>query len=148
MRYHAGVAVPTGRAANAALAMIDPPASGLVMVKRIRVLNDAATASGVGLVRTLTAGTVSASQAFQAGNPPVGAHGTVLAHTWSAQPTIAGTPLWLRNELIPAVAGAGLEWVFDDGDLYSQDGATTQLLLVNVAGTAAGAMRVSVTIDA
>lgn len=148
MKYHAGVAVPTARAANAALAMIDPPASGFVSVRRIRVVNDAATACGVGLVRTLTAGTASGSQAFQAGNPAVAAHGTLLVHTWSAQPTIAGTPLWLRNELLPAVASAGLEWVFDADELYAQDGATTQLLLVNVGGAAAGALRVSATIEA
>lgn len=137
-RYELGVRTPAA-AAGAAYAAILPAAGQRMRIAEIGLSLTAATSSSVGLVRTLTTGTASTSQIAAPGDPADSAAVGSIATAWSAAPTIAATPVYLRRFTSAAAIGPMCIWTWPlDAPLVATNGATTSLLLWNF-GAAAGA---------
>jgi hypothetical protein len=144
--YSAGVS-KTAPTTGTVIALIRPAASDQVQIREIGVFNSTAVASSVGLIRTATVGTPSTSTLVQAQKND-GPAGTCNIDTaFSAQPTIAGSPIYLRKIVLPASIGAGIIWTFGPNELWASSGATTSLVLWNFGSGTAAALEVYVVID-
>lgn len=138
-RYELGVRTPAA-AAGAAYATILPAAGQRMRIAEIGLsVQSAATASSVGLLRTLTTGTATAPQIGAAGDPADSAAVGAIGIAWSVAPTIAGTPVYLRRFTSAAAIGPMVIWTWPlDAPLVATNGAATSLVLWNF-GAAAGA---------
>lgn len=141
-RYSSAVRTPAA-AAGAPYCDFRPAASDRCRILEVGVFTSAATASSIGLIRTLTTGTATTTQAGVP-NDPAEAAGTALIGTaWSTAPTIAGTPLYKRRIALPATAASGVIWTWPtDGPVFATNGATTGLVLWNFGGSAGSALDV------
>lgn len=143
MSYFEASFQASGVAAGAAFCgLLNPAAAGKPRLRLVELTftTNAATLSQVGLVRALTLGTPSLTLAGQPTDDldttvPVGG----IVTGWSAQPTIAGTPAYLRQFVAAAVAGAGIPWSWPgDRPLVVSPGGG--LLLWNFGGSAGSAL--------
>ena len=146
-RYSAAVRI-TGPSAGAAYAVILPTSTEPIVIREIGLVSVAATATSVGLIRTLTTGTASTSTAGVAHNPNDAGASTTIKTAWSVAPTIAGSPVYIRRVALPATAGSSVLWTFpDDAPLCCESAATTALVLWNFGGSAASDVDLHVTWD-
>ena len=139
----------SGAGAGTAFAMLQN--TGAVGKPKMRLLElgittNAATLSQIGLIRAATVGTPSGTALV--GQPdddsdttaPVGQ----VVTSWSAQPTIAGTPVYLNELVAAAVQGSGTIWTFpSDRPIVvspAATGVTGGLLLWNFGAGAASAL--------
>lgn len=76
----------------------------------------AGAAPTVGLIRSATIGTASATAVGQADDTADPAGTVLMGSAWSAAPTISGTPLYLRRITLPASLGAGWVWTWPPGE--------------------------------
>lgn len=144
--YSIGVS-KTAPASGSAAAILRAAAADDVQIREIGVFNSTGVASSIGLIRTLTAGTPSTSSLVQGGDPQRPA-GTMNVDTaWSVAPTISVAPLYLRKIVLPATIGAGVIWTFGPNELWTKNGATTDLALWNFGGGAAAALELYVVVD-
>jgi hypothetical protein len=97
---------------------------------------NAGTASSVGLIRSLTLGTSSSTAAGQAQDPGDAAAVGTVDYAWSAAPTIAGSPVYMRRCVCPATAGYTVIWVFPK-PIVVTNAATGGLLLWNFGASTA-----------
>lgn len=128
-------------------------------VRSITVANTSAAASIFGLVYALVNGvdavnTVGALAYFQGGavgGTPKLNLGTIRTAWATSAPTIANTPYYLRQAVLPAAINAGVTWEFDDVDdlvVLPPAGLTGSLLLWNTGGIIATAdLAVTVVFD-
>lgn len=138
-RYELGVRTPAA-AAGAPYATILAGSGQRMRIQEIGVSLSAATASSVGLIRTLTVGTATTSQIGAAADPADSAAVGAIATAWSTAPTIAATPVYLRRFATAAAIGPAVIWTWpSDQPLVATNGATTSLVLWNF-GAAAGAV--------
>lgn len=146
-RYSAAIrtAAPTTGTAYATIIAASKP----LVIREIGITLAAATSSGLGLVRTLTAGTASTSTNGQPHNPAGATVTGTIKSAWSVAPTIAVSPVYLRRVEMPAAAGATVVWTFDGNDdaLIVVPSATGGLVLWNFLGTTASAVDLHVTWD-
>lgn len=143
-RYELAVRTPAA-AAGAPYATILPASGQRMRIMEIGISLSAATASSVGVIRTLTAGTATTSQigaaADAADSAAVGAIGTA----WSTAPTIAATPVYLRRFTTAAAIGPAVIFTWPlDQPLVATNGATTSLVLWNFGAAAGSALDVYV----
>lgn len=140
-RFSAALAI-TGPGAGAAFAAL-AAGSKAARLLRVEMSLKAATATNVGLIRAVTEGTATTTTAGQAHNPSDGASGASIASAWSAAPTIAGSPVYMRRVLLPATVGTQLVWTFDDVEMLVAPG--TPLLLWNFGAGAASDVELGLT---
>jgi len=138
-RYSIGF-VSTATGAGAPIATIEAPTRCLYVVE-IGVFCNAATASGVSLLRNTASGEAN-STATSAGQPfnPADVAGTgVIGTAWSTAPTITAASRIRRGQL-PATIGAGLIWTFPAPLAIRNATKTDYLVLWNESGSAISAM--------
>lgn len=143
-RYTIGVRTPAA-ATNAAYTDLRTGATRRVNVLELAIFSTAATATSLGLVRPATLGTASTTAAPQPSNPADPASGSLVGTAWSAAPTIAATPVYLRRAQLVAAIGAGMVWPFAPGELWVS--TASSLLLWNFGAAAGAALDVYLTIE-
>jgi hypothetical protein len=112
-RYSAAVTTPAA-AAGAAFATIHSVATDRPRILEIGAFCNAATASSLQLIRPNNTPVASTSVLGQAEDPADPAATANVDTAWSTAPTI-GSNIPLRRALLPATAGAGVIWVFQNG---------------------------------
>lgn len=145
-RYSIGF-VSTATGAGAPIATIEAPTRCLYVVE-IGVFCNAATASGVSLLRNTASGEAN-STATSAGQPfnPADVAGTgVIGTAWSTAPTITAASRIRRGQL-PATIGAGLIWTFPAPLVIRNATKTDYLVLWNESGSTNSALNGYVTWD-
>ena len=146
MSYFEAAVQTTGAAAGAAFCMLQNTGAtgkGRMRLRELGLTTNAGTLSSVGLIRAATVGTTS-------GSPTPGQVTDDLDTTtplgqivigWSVAPTIAGTPLYLRQFVAAAVQGSGIVWTWPiEAPLVVSP--TAGLLLWNFGGGAGSALSV------
>lgn len=126
--------VPTlATAAGSPIALFRSNTTRNMALLELTVVLAAATASSVGLIRSLTLGTAKAANTYLGQSEEANSAGSGSVITdWTVNPTIAGTPAYLRYVELPAAAGASLTWSWDpSAPLLIGNAATTALLLWN-----------------
>jgi hypothetical protein len=97
--------------------------------------------------RSATAGTSSATVTPQQEGSLAPASSLLLDTAWSANPTLAATPL--RGQAVPNAIGSGQVWTWYDKPLEIEPAATGHIIISNVNATGAtlGSMRLSAVLD-
>jgi hypothetical protein len=145
-RYSRSVRI-TGPSAGAPFAVLAPTTKAVV-VREVGLVIVAATATSFGIIRSATVGTASSTLEGQPHNPSEAASTAGLATAWSAAPTIAGSPAWIRRVELPATAGGSVIWRFDEDEpLIAIPGATGALVFWNFGAGAASNADLHVTWD-
>ncbi len=153
MLYTVSVQCPAATAGNPIAQLRNPNAAGglRAQIREIEAFCNAATAGAIGLVRALTLGTAIGGnavlgQSLDDQNAQLST--CLLEYGWSVPPTIAGSPIYLRQAQLQAAQGAGIIWPFDRAPLIVSPASGSQiggLLLWNFGGTTTPAMTVDVT---
>jgi hypothetical protein len=131
----------TGPASGAAYVSIVAGSTKAIRVREVGLVLVAATASSVGIIRAATVGTASTSTAGQSHRTLATSAGATVKSAWSAAPTIAGSPVYMRRLVLPATIGASVTW--ENLDLVVEPSAA--LLVWNFGGGAASDVDMHVT---
>lgn len=125
---------------NAPIAAIRAGARRL-KIKQITLILTTAVQSQIGVARTATVGTASASTT----PPPLDSNDAVsdgaVDTAWSAAPTVAATPIYFERATIANAIGNGVVWTFID-PLVVEPSASVALW--NFAASSSGDIQVSV----
>lgn len=135
--YSVAIRTPAA-AANAPYADLRTTASDKALIREVGFFLAAATQTSLGLIRPLASGTASTTVLGQAGESSDPAATALLGSAWSAAPTVAATPIYLRRTTLPASIGAGLIWTFGPRDLVVP--VSSSLLLWNFGAAAGSAL--------
>ncbi len=91
---------------------------------RLSVTLMTAVATRVGLIKPTAPGTpnvFTSPYLVSAENVSFSSSGVSMARAatgWAVNPTFSGTPVYARQELLPAIVGASFEWTWPDDDPY------------------------------
>lgn len=135
-RYAAAVRTPAA-AAGAAYATLRCSATRDARVFEIGVATSAATLSSVGLGRPANTPVATTSTLGQAEDTSLGAGLTNADTAWSTAPT--APTVFMRRFAIPATAGLGFIWTFQNGLVLPVSG---QIVLWNFGAGAGSALDV------
>lgn len=135
--YELGVRTPAA-AAGAAYADLRTGANERLLLLEVGFFTTAATSTSVGIVRPLTIGTASTTQAPVNTDSAGPASNSLVGTVWSAAPTIAGTPAYSRRLTTSANIGAGfvLQWSRANATIIP---VSSSLLFWNFGGAAGAA---------
>ena len=126
--------------AGAAYADIRTSSTVPISILEIGMAIAAGTNTEPGLIRSATVGTASTSYTPEKANPATAAAASSLSSAWSSVPTIAGTPLYLRQGYIGGTVGNGLIWTWDEDQLIVP--VSSSILIWNYGAAQGAAMRV------
>lgn len=135
-RYEAAVRVSVAPLANAAYLELRNTSARRLQVEEIGVFLGAATATGAGLVRATTQGTVGTVAPGQAEDPNQAAAAASLV----GSPTAPGIGTnFMRRAIIGAAIGGGIIWTWPGSDrlIVPPSGS---LLVTNIAAAAGSAV--------
>lgn len=148
MFYTVSVQCPGATAGNPIAQLRNPNAAGglRAQIREVEVFCNAATVGAVGLLFAASTGTpvggnTVLGQALDDRNPQLAT--CFLDFGWSVNPTIAGSPIYLRQAQLQAAQGAGIIWPFDRAPIIVSPAGG--LLLWNFGGSTTPAMTVDVT---
>lgn len=140
-RYEAAVRVAAAPAIAAVYLELRNPAGRRIQIEEIGIFLNAATATGVGLIRATVQGTGGTATLGQAEDPSQSAAGaSLVGSAYTAAPTIGTT--YLRRAMLPAAIGAGIIWTWPSSDRLIL-AASTSMCVANISAAAGAA-----TIDA
>jgi hypothetical protein len=152
MAEYSASALTTVTTASAPLFALRGDTTKRIALYEVGIFNVTAptTSGGIGIARSLTVGTASASAAFAPND--IGEIGTTNAQidtAWSAAPTIAATPIHFRRFAHGTAIGNGMVWTFGQNPLILALGGTAvggSLIFYNLRATAAATYDVYMTI--
>lgn len=140
-RYSAGVRT-IGAAAGAAYATFHCPAGRDARIREIGIATSAATLSSVGLGRPANTPVATTSVLGQAEDTSSGAALCNVDTAWSTAPT--APTVFMRRFAIPATAGIGFIWTWDQGLIVPTSG---WIVLWNFGAGAGAALDAYITWD-